>query len=59
MDREKEYIATVYFDPASFSVYNCNTKEEAEKSAFELAVNLASCMGYDVSVDYVEVKEVE
>ncbi|MCL1884453.1 MAG: hypothetical protein FWF81_11990 [Defluviitaleaceae bacterium] len=57
MDREMEYIATVYFEPITFSVYNCSTLEDAEKSANESAADLATCMGLGASVSLVEVME--
>jgi hypothetical protein len=55
MDKEIEYIATVYFEPITFSVYNCSTQEDAEKSANESAADLAKCMGLGASVSLVEV----
>lgn len=59
MDKEKEYIATVYFEPITFSVFNCNTQEEAGKSANESAIDLANCMGWGASVSLVEVEVAE
>ncbi len=55
MEHEKEYIATVHFDTVRFSVFNCDTLEEAKKRALEMAEDLARCMEFGASVDYVEV----
>ena len=57
MSKEREYIATVHFETVSFSVFNCDTQEEAEKSARESAEDLARCMGWGASVQSVEVEE--
>lgn len=55
--QEKIYTAKVFFDPISFPVYNCDTDDEANKRAFEIAIDLAECCGNGLSVDVVEVSQ--
>ena len=56
MGKEKCYIAKVYFDPTTFVVYNCETLDEALKSANETVEHLEQCAGISISANLVEVE---
>jgi len=59
MDVKKIYKATIYFEPTTLTVYNCETLEDAEILAFEQANNLFRCNKTGIVISSVDVEEVE
>lgn len=54
---EKVFIAKAYMT-CEFEIFNCESKEEAEKVAKYLAIDAVRCIGdSDIELESVEVEE--